>query len=60
MQVNNSMLRGTAGGTILSIIPNVFSADIFKTILLASVGAIVSFIVSYVLKCIFKKFKRKD
>lgn len=54
------MLRGTAGGTILSIIPNVFSADIFKTILLASVGAIVSFIVSYVLKCIFKKFKRKD
>ena len=60
MQVNNSMLMGTAGGTILSIIPNVFSADIFKTILLASVGAIVSFTVSYVLKCIFKKFKRKD
>jgi hypothetical protein len=51
---------GTAGGTILSIIPNVFSADLIKTILLASVGAIVSFTVSYVLKCIFKKFKRKD
>ena len=51
------MLRGTAGGTILSIIPNVFSADLIKTILLASVGAIVSFTVSYVLKCIFKNIR---
>jgi hypothetical protein len=49
---------GTAGGTFLSIIPNILSVDIFRTVVLASVGAVVSFALSFVLKCILKKFRK--
>jgi hypothetical protein len=49
---------GTAGGTILSIIPNIESADVVKTTVLASVGAIVSFTISLILKSIIKKHKK--
>lgn len=41
---------GTVGGTLLSIFANVQSGDITKTIILATVGAIVSFVVSLALK----------
>ena len=57
MSTNNSTLMGTAGGTFLSIVPNIHSADILKTVVLASVGAVVSFTVSLVLKRILKKNK---
>jgi hypothetical protein len=49
---------GTAGGTFLSIVPNIQSADVLKTILLASIGAVVSFTISLVLKMIIKKHKK--
>lgn len=49
---------GTAGGTFLSIIPNIYSADIVKTIILATIGAIVSFTISLILKRILKKHKK--
>ena len=49
---------GTAGGTFLSIIPNIQSADVLKTVLLAAIGAIVSFTISLVLKVIIKKHKK--
>jgi len=49
---------GTAGGTILSILPTINSADVFKTVLLASVGAVVSFIISFVLNYLFKKHEK--
>jgi hypothetical protein len=58
MQGNNSTFMGTAGGTFLSIVPNMHSADIFKTVVLAAVGAIVSFTISLVLKSIIKKHKK--
>lgn len=50
---------GTAGGTFLSIIPNIQSEDIVKTIVLASVGAVVSFVISLLLKSLQRK-RRKD
>jgi len=56
---SNSLTVGTLGGTFLSIIPNLHSEDIVKTILLASIGAIVSFTVSLLLKCILKKHSKK-
>jgi len=49
---------GTAGGTFLSMIPNINSEDIVKTIILASVGAIVSFMISILLKSLQKKHKK--
>jgi len=58
MQSSNPTLIGTAGGTFLSVLPNLHSEDIFKTVLLATIGAIVSFMISMVLKFFIKKHKK--
>jgi hypothetical protein len=58
MTANNHTLMGTAGGTFLSIIPNIQSEDIVKTAVLATVGAIVSFMISLLLKSLNKKHKK--
>uniref|UniRef100_UPI00404A4905 hypothetical protein n=1 Tax=Flavobacterium sp. TaxID=239 RepID=UPI00404A4905 len=58
MTANNPTLMGTAGGTFLSIVPNIASEDIMKTIILAAVGALVSFTISLVLKSLTKKHKK--
>ena len=57
MTASNPTLMGTAGGTFLSVVPNLNSEDVFKTVLLAAVGAIVSFGISMVLKFVIKKCK---
>jgi len=54
METNFSPKTGTAAGTLLSILPNLFSEDISKTIVLAALGATVSFTVSLLLKWIIK------
>jgi uncharacterized membrane protein (UPF0136 family) len=54
MESNNSLPMGTAAGTFLSIAPNILSEDIVKTIILAVLGATVSFIVSLLLKWVTK------
>ncbi|MDD3003457.1 MAG: hypothetical protein PHH66_00890 [Flavobacterium sp.] len=54
----NSTLVGTAGGTFLSIVPNLNSEDLIKTVILATVGAVVSFSISVLLKSLFKKHKK--
>ncbi|RVT75364.1 hypothetical protein EOD40_11415 [Flavobacterium sufflavum] len=58
MDHSNSTVIGTAGGTFLSILPNLHSEDVLKTIILATVGAIVSFTISLVLKIFIKKHKK--
>jgi len=58
MESNNTIHAGTAAGTVLSIVPNISSEDVLKTIVLAIVGAIVSFTVSLLLKRL-TKFKNK-
>ncbi|GAB3721047.1 MAG: hypothetical protein ACOVQC_04210 [Flavobacterium sp.] len=58
MPSNNPTLIGTVGGTFLSIVPNLESEDIVKTIILAAVGAIVSFTISLLLKSLNKKHKK--
>ena len=55
METSNPTYVGTAGGTFLSILPNLHSEDILKTVLLATIGAIVSFGISMVLKLFMKK-----
>lgn len=48
---------GTAGGIITILIYNINASDIIKTAVLAALGAIVSFIISILLKyCIRKWF----
>jgi len=46
---------GTFGGVILGIFPSLLIGDIIKTVLLAAVGAIVSFFVSLILSRFIKK-----
>jgi len=58
METNETLRIGTASGTLLSMAPNIFSEDIAKTIILAVVGAIASFMVSLLLKWLIK-FKKK-
>jgi hypothetical protein len=58
MQLSNPALIGTAGGTFLSVVPNLHSEDVLKTVLLAAIGAIVSFGISMVLKFFIKKHKK--
>ncbi|WP_333693665.1 hypothetical protein [Flavobacterium sp.] len=56
---SNPTLVGTAGGTFLSVVPNLNSDDLIKTVVLAIVGAVVSFSISVLLKFITKKYKKK-
>ena len=58
MQHSNSTLTGTASGTILSVLPNLHSEDVLKTIILATLGAIVSFLISLLLKILIRKHKK--
>lgn len=56
---NISLKSGTLGGTFLSILPNLNFGNFLETIFLASIGAVVSFSVSLLLKCILKKYFKK-
>ena len=49
---------GTLGGTLLTIVANIQSSDLFKTAMLAMVGAVVSFSVTLFLKFLIKRFKK--
>lgn len=51
-------IAGTVSGTALTVIANIGSADILKTVILAALGAVVSFSVSLLLKWLFKSRKR--
>ena len=50
---DNTTLIGTLSGTILSVFAMFDAQDIIKTIIMAAIGAIVSFLVTKVLKWIW-------
>ncbi|PWH86744.1 hypothetical protein [Brumimicrobium oceani] len=54
---DNTTLIGTLSGTILSIIATFDLSDIVKTVILAAVGATVSFLVSRGLKWLWGKWR---
>ena len=56
--LSDTTVIGTVGGTFLSIVPNLTSHDIAKTAILATVGAVVSFTISLLLKSLHKKHKK--
>jgi mannitol-specific phosphotransferase system IIBC component len=53
-------VAGTAGGTLLTIFANIHSEDIVKTAVLASIGAVVSFTVSLMMKWISHRIVRRS
>jgi len=55
---DNTTKRGTAGGTLLTILGNITSEDIIKTAILAAVGALVSFGVTLLCKFFIKRMKK--
>lgn len=57
MTSNNDTAMGTIGGTFLSILPNIASDDVAKTVILAAIGAVVSFTISLLLKIISNRHK---
>lgn len=57
MKTNHSLTLGTLSGTILSIIPNLTTAELMRTAILAAVGAAVSFVVSFILRLYFRRFE---
>lgn len=52
-------LYGTATGTLLTLGANISSSDFAKTIILATIGAVVSFFVSLFLKWLVKQFRNR-
>lgn len=63
--IESKTILGTVSGTVLTVVVNINSSDIIKTVVLAALGAVVSFAVTVALKKVwprvdtFKKGKRK-
>ena len=55
---DNSTKAGTVGGTLLTVLFNINGSDLVKTVILAAVGAAVSFSVTLLLKFLIQKFKK--
>ena len=55
--IESGTILGTVSGTALTVAVNVGSSDILKTVILATLGAVVSFSVSLLLKWLGNKFK---
>jgi hypothetical protein len=56
--IGSGTILGTVSGTGLTVLVNIGSPDIIKTVILAAIGAVVSFSVSVYLKWLVKKLKR--
>ena len=57
--MNTGAKAGTIGGTLLSIVSNIPTTDYLRTAVLAAVGAVVSFIVSMLMRKLLKWIKKK-
>jgi hypothetical protein len=53
-----TMKAGTLGGTLLVIVIQIQQGELIKTAILASIGAVVSFGVTTVLRWVMKKVRR--
>jgi len=56
--IGSGTILGTVSGTALTVIANIGSQDVIKTVVLAALGAVVSFAVSVTLKWLVKRLKR--
>jgi hypothetical protein len=55
--MDHNTKSGIIGGTLLSVYINISWNDIMFTIIMASVGAVVSFIISLLLRWVVRKLK---
>ncbi len=53
--MSHRLISGTAAGTLLSTLVQLHSSDLLKTALLAAIGALVSFAVSWLLQYLLRK-----
>jgi hypothetical protein len=56
--IESGTILGTVSGTVLTVLVNIGSSDVLKTVVLAALGAVVSFSVSLLLKWVVNKFKK--
>ena len=56
---NTGTKAGTIGGTFISVAANIQNGDVLKTIVLAAIGAIVSFSVSLLMKLLILKLRKQ-
>ena len=54
----HSTTLGTGSGTVLTVFVTIDAQDYLKTVVLAIVGATVSFVVSLIFKWVMKKVKK--
>lgn len=57
--IENDTIAGTIGGTILAILPQLNTLDVTRTIILAAVGAVASFLVTQMCKWLWSRIKNK-
>jgi hypothetical protein len=57
--IGSGTILGTVSGTALTVWMNIGSSDMIKTVVLAAVGALVSFSVSLGLRWLANRFKWK-
>jgi uncharacterized membrane protein YgaE (UPF0421/DUF939 family) len=57
--MNHDIRSGTFGGTLLTVVMTIEKEDIWKTMVLAAIGAAVSFCVSLLLKQCIRMMKGK-
>lgn len=57
---DNTTIIGTVSGTILSVVAMFDARDIIKTVILAAIGAVVSFLVSRGLRWIWGEIGSKN
>lgn len=55
--IGGNTILGTVSGTALTVVVNIGSQDIVRTVILAAIGAVVSFCVSVCMKRLMKSFK---
>lgn len=59
MNNHQTTIYGTAGGTLLSVFGNLQTGDVFRTVILAMIGATTSFFISLGWKWAQKKLARR-
>ena len=57
--VDNSTKASTAFGTMLTIFVNIQTEDLIKTVLLAAVGGVSSFVATLLVKFLIRNIKNK-
>ena len=53
--IESKTILGTVSGTALTVAVNIESSDVLKTVVLAALGAVVSFAVTVALKRVFRR-----